>query len=398
MTGDIFALRNLIKVLESNALRAQSQILYISVIADVVLSRSDLSELEKRELCGWTVAAAYEAGDSPTAMKLIQLLPSRQPYDNALLACCYGNINCHEDALLLADELKLNSGGLSTDVALAGNLIEFLSIYALGKKREALSIHDALRQKSAYFNSPLFGYVLRFTELIKDFPDCNNDVLASVDAFRLSGLRKSAAYSQAAGAMHMAYSGQLDVARQLMAEADEELRPFLCDRQLLINNAVVIELLTGSPDLQRCIEQLRLALFTVSDDFSRFTLHNNLLICYALTNDELNAIHIIEVIDRILAAPGFGNRDIFVTVCYNVWKFLNDIGQSAKAAYYEEIALSVNLNKSCYPDYWKKRFGLQSEADPKFDFLLRLKYHPDYLSHWLIDIDGLNALKEESAQ
>jgi len=396
-TGDIFALRNLIKVLEISAHRAHNQTLYIGIVADVALSRSNLSDLEQRELCGWTAAAAYEAGNSAIAAKLVENLPTLQAYDLVLLACCYGNINRHSDALRLAEELKLMPGGSTPDIALAGELLIFLSLYALGRKSEAAAIHASLRQRQDYSSSRIFGYVLRFTELIQDFPDCTDDVLVSVDLFSRAGLKKSAAYSQAAGAMHLACMGQLDLARRLMREAAQELQPHLRDQQLLINNVVVIELLSDNPDIADCIEQLNAALFTVDDDFTRLTLYNNLFICHALYEDSDNALHVIEVIDRILADPGFGNRDIFVTVCYNVWAFLKDIRRFEKADHYKQIAFSVNLETSCYPDYWNKRFGMVGKAESKYDFLLRRKYHPDYLSHWLIDIDGLTVLKEESA-
>jgi hypothetical protein len=41
---------------------------------------------------------------------------------------------------------------------------------------------------------------------------------------------------------------------------------------------------------------------------------------------------------------------------------------------------------------------LEPVADAKFDFLLKFKYHPEYLSHWVIDLDGLVELKAKSWQ
>jgi hypothetical protein len=395
-TGDIFALRNLVRSLELAARQAHNQTLYVSIVADVVLSRNDLSDLERRELCGWAAAAAYEAGDSPTAAKLIETLPELRPYDMALLACCYGVVNRHENARQLAARLIHTGKGITSHAALAGKLIEFVSLFAIGKKTEAAAIHSALLHSAEYLVSPLFGFVLRFTELIKDFPDCTADVLASIKTFQRSGLRKSAAYSELAAAMHLAYTGELSRARRLVADAQQELQPYLHDQQILVNNAVVIDLLSEKPNLLRCIDELKASLLAVADDFTRLTLHNNLLVCFALREDISHAAHTIDVIDRVLAAPCFGNRDIFVTVCYNVWRFLKDTDQPEKAARYKEVALSVNLETSCYPSYWKVRFGLELSAEPQFDFLLRLKFHPDYLSHWLIDLDGLDVLKEES--
>jgi hypothetical protein len=394
-TGDIFALRNLIKTLDRAARQAHNQTLYINIVADVVLARLDLSEIEKRELVDWAAAAAYETGDFATAARLIELLPERRPYDTALLACSYGEINRHEEALELAEAL---AGSMRKPDWLVGNLIKCLSLYATGKKDEASAVHARMRDDPTLIRSPLFGFVLRFTEVVKDSPDCRADVLESVTALRRSGLPKSAAYSQLAGAMHLAYAGNLKAARHRVKVAEKELQPHVRNRSIILNNSVTIELLSSKPDLVSCLEKLTTALFTVGDDFSRLTLHNNCLICYALLADTGRASQTIEVIDRILAAPGFGNRDIFVTVCFNIWRFCLETSDTNRATRFRSIALTVGLENTCYSNYWKVRFGLQSSAETAFDFLLRQQYHPEYLSHWLVDLEGLNVLKAAEGQ
>jgi hypothetical protein len=265
-------------------------------------------------LIGWSSAAAYETGDFSTAAKLIEAIPNLCVYERTLLACCYGELNRHLEALQLAERIRASAHKPRNDAALVASLIECISLFALGRKRDAEVVHAALRANQDYTASPLFGFVLRFTELVVDFPDCTADILASIDQFNQHGLTKSAAYSQLAGAMHLAYAGQIETAQRLIGAATHELKSFVRDQQIILNNTVVVELLSGNPDLAWCIHQLNSALFTVGDDFSRLTLHNNRLICFALTGDTGRAIHSIEIIDRILDAPGFGNRDIFVTV------------------------------------------------------------------------------------
>ena len=389
-TGDIFALRNLVKILDRSARQAHNQTLYVSIVAEAVLSHPDLSEIETRELVDWASASAYEAGDFPTAVRLLEVLTELRPYHMAMLACCYGEINRHEAALELAGKLAASTQDAHR---LAGKLIECLSLYAIGKKKEASALHAEMRGNAMFAASPLFGFVLRFTEVVDDFPDCSADVLASVNLLRRAGLRKSAAYSLLSGAKHLAYLGKIKAARQRVAIADKELRPHIRNQSIIFNNRVVIELLSSRPKLSWCLQKLTTALFTVGDDFSRLTLHNNCLICYALLADIERGNHTINVINRILDAPGFGNRDIFVTVCFNVWRFCVETGQSDKASRFKSIALTMGLENRCYSNYWNVRFGLRTSAEPAFDFLLQRKYHPEYLSHWLIDLEGLNVLR-----
>jgi hypothetical protein len=394
-TGDIFALRNLVKILDRSARQAHNQTLYVSIVADAALADRDLSEIEKRELVGWASASAYEAGNFPTAARLLEALIELRSYDMAMLACCYGETNRHEAALELAGKL---AGSTHEADRLAAKLIACLSLHAIGRKEEAIALHAEMRQNETFTVSPLFGFVLRFTEVVDDFPDCSADVLASANLLRRAGLRKSAAYSLLSGAMHLAYLGKIKAAQQRVASADRELRPHIRNQSIIINNRVVIELLSGRPKVAWCLDKLTTALFNVGDDFSRLTLHNNCLICYALLVDVERGNHTVSVIDRILDAPGFGNRDIFITVCFNVWRFCVETGQSDKANRFRSIALGVGLENSCYPNYWSVRFGLQSSVEPAFDFLLQHKYHPEYLSHWLIDLEGLNVLRARDGQ
>jgi hypothetical protein len=394
-TGDIFALRTLISILDRSARRAHDQTLYVGIVAETVLTNVELAPAEREELVEWGAAAAYESGDFPTAVKLLEALPQRRAYHTAMLACCYTEINRHDSALALAESLERTA---SEGVRLAAHLIKCLSLYALGRKGEAWAIHDKMRRDVSFAKHPLFGFVLRFSEVVEDFPVCCRDVWQSGTFFRRAGLPKSAAYSVLSGATHLAYLGKVKAAQQRVKEAERVLRLHVRDQSIVYNNAVVVELLSRGPNLPWCLERLTAALFTVGDDFSRLTLHTNCLICYALQMDVERADHVVEVMERILAAPGFGNRDIFVTVSFNVWRYCIEAGHAERASYWKSIAMKVGLENTCYSNYWMVRFGLKKSAEPAFDFLLKQKYHPEYLSHWLIDLEGLKLLKGECGQ
>jgi hypothetical protein len=395
-TGDIVALRGLLKTLDSAMCQAFDQTLYGNIVADAVLSHKDLSEIERLDLVDWVSAAAYEVGDYPTATSLLETLPDPRAYDLAMMGCCYGEINRHQDAIMLAQRLLLAQG--DSDGTLIARLIECASLFALGQFEAAEAVHAALRDDTALAASPLFGFVLRYTEIIKDFPECTADVLLSAEHLAKNGMMKASAYSLLAGAMHVAYTGQIDAARRLVAQAETQLSAHIRDRQILLNNAVVIELLSPDPDVPASVKQLDTALFSARDDFSRLVIEINRLICNWLLNDLVRARHCASVIDEILEEPRFGNRDIVWTACFNAWSFFLETGDHERADHFKALAFKVGLDRRCYRDYWMRRFGLAQTAPPAFEFLLTLKYHPEYLSHWLIDVEGLARLKEARAQ
>lgn len=397
-TGDVVALQNLVETLDASIVLAVDQTLYINIVAGAVLSREDLSYNERQGLVDWTVAAAYEVGDYPTAASLLETNPNLSVYEKALLACCYGEANRHAEALKIARQIKSGTGKTDRDALIIARLIECASLFALGSKRESLDTHAALRRDAELSASPLFGFVLRYTEIVKDFPHCTSDVLKSAELLRSQNLLKSAAYSQLVGAIHLAFAGEVGEASRLIRQAETALLLQVRDRQIIFNNAVVVELLSDEPDLDGCLEKLSAALFTVRDDFSRLTLHNNRLICFWLHKDYIQASHCATIIESILRAPDFGNRDVFRTVCFNVCGFFDEFGEPENSERFKSLLSSLSLKDSCYENYWKVRFGLAESAEPEFDFLLKFKYHPAYLSHWVIDLEGLMRLKAKRGQ
>jgi hypothetical protein len=239
--------------------------------------------------------------------------------------------------------------------------------------------------------------VCSLMEIVKDFPDCTEDVLKSVEIFRSHKLLKAASYSQLSAAMHLAYAGNVRKAQKLISEAESNLLSSIRDRHIILNNSVVAELLSSKPEIDKCLEKLNTALFTVRDEFSRLTIHSNRLICFWLQQDLNQAFHCISIIESIFKAPDFGNRDIFWTVCFNVSAFLEEVGELEISRKFKSFLSNLNLENSCYQNYWKVRYGVGTEAEPEFNFLLQFKYHPAYLSHWLIDYEGLSELKAEHA-
>lgn len=393
-TGDIVALRSLIVTLDAEARRASDQTIYVSIVADAALRLRDLSTIERRELVGWASGAAYEVGDYPTALALLESLDTHTLQDKAMLACCYGEVNRHHDALQIGQELATKTQHV--DVSLAGKLIQCASSFALGRKGEAATLHASMRNGETFSQSPLFGFVLRFTEIISDFPTCTPDLLESAKVLRSKGLARAAAYSQIAAAMNVAAEGKVQTAKRLLSQAETDLSSHVRDRQLILNNRVVLDLLSKRPRFRSDADTLQVALFSARDAFSRLVLQSNLLICYWQLHDHQRAGHCADVIRRLLTVPGFGNRDVFWPACYNAWRFYKTVRDHEKAETFKTLAFARDLDDRSYRQYWMVRFGLEQHHPKQFKFLMRFEYHPEYLSHWVIDWDGFVGLTAES--
>jgi hypothetical protein len=391
-TGDSTALRRLIATLASGARTSHDQSMYVGLVADALLRRVGVG-IASTELQEWASASAYEIGDYHLASELIRALPLRGPLYEGLLGFCYGETNQHAQALEIGRTLQMSQD--DPDIRTLGRLIQVANLFAVGRKGEASEMHADMRGDKSISDSPLFGYVLRFTELFLSFPECTQDVLSSIDHFNRHQLKASAAYSCLSGAMHLAYAGDLKQASESIRSAKGYLEPEVRDLHVLYNNEAVVELLSERPDFSACMTKLDHAAYSVRDDFYRAVIENNRLVCRWQLGDNNDARLSVQLLVQAMRSPEFGNRDVFWTFTYNCWAFLNEIGDTQAADELRRSLANVKVEQLDYDDYWRFRFGEGERPPVRYDHLLKFRYHPEYLSHWLVDLDAIRAAKAE---
>jgi len=389
-TGDAAAVQRLIRTMARGARASHDQGMYVGLIADA-LSRSFGAGTGSFEIQEWAAASAYEIGHYQAASELIQNMVQRDEFYDALLGFCHGETNRHDEALEIA--LALQSPRQKSTVRTLGGLIEVANLFALGRKSEAAEVHQRMRGDVEISTSSLFGYVLRFTELFVSFPDCTPDVLNSVEVFELHGMQASAAYSRLSGAMHLAYGGNIPAASQSVEAAKGYLEHEVRDLHVLYNNEAVVDLLSDRPSFEGILRKLENAAYGVRDDFYRAVIENNRLICRWKLGAIEGAKLSVQLLSETMDAPGFGNRDVFWTFTFNCWAFFNEIGERDAAHKMRERLNDLRVEQIDYDDYWRHRFGEAGRPDARYDHLLKFDYHPEYLSHWLVDLDAIRAAR-----
>lgn len=391
-TGDAVSVQRLIQTLSQGARASHDQSMYVNLVADAV-GRQVGNSVASAEIQEWAAGSAYEIGDYHIASELIQRMTHRDDFFESLLGFCHGETNRHGEALDIGR--RLQSSDRNPAVRILGSLIEIANLFAVGQKAEASAAHQRLRRNADISGNPLFGYVLRFTELFVSFPECTEDVLNSAELFERHGMKSSAAYSRLSGAMHLAYSGDMTVASKAIAGARRYLENEVRDLHILYNNEAVVGLLSDKPDFQACLGKLENAVYGVRDDFYRAVIENNRLICRWQLGALAGAKQSVRLLSQVMETPGFGNRDVFWTFTYNCWAFLTEIGEAEEAANLRRRLSDVKVEQLDYEDYWAYRLGEGERPPARYDHLLNFKYHPEYLSHWLVDLDAICAAKAE---
>jgi tetratricopeptide (TPR) repeat protein len=392
-TRDVASLLRIINQLSSIINTANDQAVYIDAITEAVNDKAQLFDVEHKYLVDWASELAYDVSDFKRAAKLLKTLSTLDSFEGTMLACCAQEIGEHEYGLQLVQRGRMEWNQEQARVAM--NLVEMITRRDLGQREESRSILQMIYDDPEARLSPLFGYALRFSEAINEFPDCTTHVLESVEWFERWGLIKSKAYSLLAAAMHTSRQGQINLALRCIQQASDMLIREVRDQHILLNNRSAVEMLREQPDFMQCVLWLTKALQYSKDDYSDVVLLTNLAISKNQLGTKDEALHCLERLLAILENPHFGDRDIFWESGFNAMQIFAHCNHPDKAAEMARLPQSKAWHPIIYKQYWHYRFGLTSVVDDKFKFMLAFDYHPLFLSHWLIDLEGLRLLKQE---
>lgn len=390
---DFIGLEKAVDRLTVEIRHATDQSIYIESVVSAVESSPKQFVEGIDGLVVWAASLAYEICDWSRVLKLIGGLQEHDAFTKIMKACALQEIGGHDEALELALHLRDTSSRL--DVKLAARLIEVLVIGCSGRQDDARRILLSIIEDSKLGNSPLVGYAYRFFEIVEGFNDALPRLQKSIECFQRHSLFKSKAYSQLPAAVLLARSGRIDEARELIREARSALSGELRDQYMLLNNACAVDLLSDAPDFQSCIGQLGYALRLARDDFSELTIITNLGIAYLGNSSIKEAVECAEKCMAILENHAFADEDIYWPVCFNA----STIFAAASDRERQQLAFRYPTEnarpRSDAKTYWAFRFGSTSDVDEDFRFLASRRWHPVYLSHWIIDMEGLKLLKTE---
>jgi hypothetical protein len=392
-TGDTTSTLRLMRHLSDDIRLANDQSMYVDAIAEAVEGVPELFQTEHEEFVDWASALAYDTGDFERAAKLLDTLPGLNVYRGAMLACCAQETGAHQRAVEIVRENRHSWHG--ADAQLTCDLIELLVARARGETARAREIFDGVFSNSVFRISPLFGYALRFSETINEFPQCTPHILESAEWFERHGLNKSQAYSRLASAMHLARAGEVAPALENVKLASRALVGEIRDQHIILNNRAAVTMLSDRPAFQECVGWLNAAMLTSRDDYSDAVLLTNLAIANAGSGLIGRAVECAERALTILKEPDFADRNIFWSVSFAALNVFHQAGHAERAERARRFPQEEAPRPTIYLDYWEYRFGLRDDVAPKFGYMLRFDYHPLFLSHWLIDHEGLALLKTE---
>jgi tetratricopeptide (TPR) repeat protein len=395
-TKDVVGLLRATETLTERVNRSQDQAVYVEVVASAIEADSDLYKSDHDELIIWAASLAYEICDWHRCESLLAIMKTQDAYSLAMRACSLQEIGRHEVALDLVAEIRAHA--VHSDEHLAADLIECIVVGCRGEHEAARSMLHSLIDNPGNSDSPLIGYGYRFFEVIDGYVESLKMLKASVSWFDRFGFDKSRAYSQLPTAMLVARLGDVDGARKLIADAERTLIGQVRDQHMVLNNAAAIELLREQPDFSGARDDLIAALRLARDDYTELTILTNLALAYWGLSDIELALECVEKTMRILHDHDFEDKDIYWPVCFDAAQIFRAAGMDSRGdevlRFPDEHGRPVSVNQ----EYWDYRYGRVTAIGPAYEFLAQCPRHPLYLSHWTIDVDGLNLLRRVRLQ
>lgn len=390
-TKDVRGLSRTVSALRNEIRKANDPSIYIDAITSAIEADPELYYGDHDELILWAAELAYAASDWSRAASLLSTLRDPNPYSELMRACALQESGGHDKALEIT--ATVYNSTTDSEMKLVCDLVKALVTGCRGQRDESRKILTTVTATEAYKSSPLLGYGYRFFEIVDGHNERLDNLKKSADVFGRNGLSISKAYSQQAAAMALARSGHIEQARELLMAASVTLGNHVHDRHLVMNNTSAVELLSENPDSALCRDALSRALPLARDDFSELTILSNLSLAMLASGDLSAAGEIADKCRSLLREHDFADKDIYWPVSFNmsvVYAALDDDKKRRSAlAFPTEEGAPLSEDD----DYWRFRFGMDEMEPLGHEYLLSRSWHPVYLSHWLIDLEGLCLLK-----
>lgn len=388
--GDVMTMEAMVEQLSKTVTTNMDQSWYVNQIVAAVNGNAHLFADQRDRLVTWAAELAFEVADFQKARDLLRQLSTRTVFSDALLCACLVETGDHAEAARAADILKMS---VDADECFAGELIELILLRCTGRIKEARELWDRLEQYPGTHDRRLYGYLLRFKELVVDFPACIDALHASVEWFAKRGLASSAAYSELTLASHVARTGDTERATESIATARSLLALTARDQHIVFNNDAAVNLLSKEPSPALCCEWLIRAVPCAGDDYSALVLYTNLSIAAALAGRHELAGEAVERALRIAETPKFAERNVFWGVIFNL-RYADNLLALGHSTELDLLATKLQPH-ALQDEYWQYRFRHAESVPERFVTMLAKPYHPMFLSHWTLDVDGLRTLKPE---
>lgn len=392
-THDATALLHAVHTLSDEVRNAQDQTIYADTVASAIAETPAFYGSQHDDLVVWAASLAYGVGDWRKAAILLQAKQTQDAFSLTMRAFALTECGAHDEALNLAQTIRAQAR--RADEKLVAELIEILVIgcRSRGMENDARERLEAILRRPEHQDSPLIGYAYRFFEITDGFVDALPRLQESIAWFERFGFARSRAYSQLPAAMYLARDGQIALARTWLAEAQAVLIDEVRDQHLILNNRAAVELLADDGDPAACVELLSAALCTARDDFSELTIVTNLMLAHWRSGTMETALSLAERALTILEDHDFADQDTYWPVCFNVAQVLQAAGLDDRRAEVLAFPARTAGTPSVNTAYWQVRYEGAGSAPEGYAFLLSKPLHPLYLSHWVVDLEGLNLLR-----
>jgi tetratricopeptide (TPR) repeat protein len=395
-TADMHGLLAACDGLEMEVRGANDQTVYVDAVASALEAHKDLAGADYDELAAWAGSLAYETADYERAARLFASRERQDNFSRAVQGFAWQEVGEHAESLQLAGLISADAH--HSDERLVARLIEAGVRGSRGEAAATRGILTNLLSDPEHQSSPLLGYAFRLFEIVDDYQASLTRLQASVAWFGHFRFGRARAYSELPCAVLLARMGRIRQARQMISRAAKVLADQIRDQHLILNNRAAVELLSASPNYENCIVDLERALSSARDDFSEVTILTNLVIAHARAGHPMDAERLARHAMSILSAHDFVDTDTYWPVCFNAAKAFRLSGNQAAEKEARNFPETNGRPPSVNEGYWAYRYGKSPEPPRELAHLASQEFHPLYLSHWFVEMEGLKLLKRARLQ
>jgi hypothetical protein len=234
-----------------------------------------------------------------------------------------------------------------------------------------------MMRSDSFRELPAYGLLLRNAEIVMGNREAIPYLERSVEWFRSRDLPMPEAQSRISLAVNYIIDGQLVKAEEQLDRADLLMYQRTIKRHVSLNDRATILLVRSSPDPEGAAELLTLAMRTVTVDFDKIVILNNLLIAHGL----MGGFDAVDDISHLLL-PLIQNHsftDLHRITYLNLSYAWFAVGEAGVGERYLELGRSMGDRGDPYFNHLL--FG-SATSDPDDEFMLRIPFRPAFLANW----------------
>lgn len=327
-------------------------------------------------------------GAPEKGIELISKYPLKGSAVKVIHAALLDYAGRYDESLDLALEMKAATKPLQNiDRYINISLLIVSGYRGANRWKDCRKAYADLLELDGIEKSPNYGHVLRSAQIGLPVSRAVPIQMQSIQWFDKQGTKLQRARARIALSASCGDLGRLSDVESALQEAEILLTGQSSEAYALQNNYLAAQLYDPRPpnrDLMAKVEQVYIQ---CAGPFERLILLNNLLLAHTMHGETEVVESEISRIRTILQGSYPPDLEIRRISFWNLYIAGQSLGYNRMASVYRKEAEGIEYDYNS--EFWQAKFGGMGSNNPNYEFRLKFRHCPVFMSFWTVDDDSI---------